>query len=237
MIKDILLDMDETILDFTKAEQVALTEALDSFGIAGDEEILTAYSKINKAQWQLLEQGLLRREVLLRRRFELLVQQYGWSVDPGQLAKTYEGNLTRGYYFMDGAEETLKELRKKYNLYLLSNGTSVVQHARIEGTGLEPYFKGIYISEDVGANKPDIEYFRRCFADIAQRRGRPVELSETVMVGDSLTSDIQGGRNAGVVTIWLSTGTVPSGGVQPDHIIADLRQLPGLLERINGKSL
>jgi 2-haloacid dehalogenase len=232
MITNVLLDLDETILDFLKTERVALQQALRQFGIEPTEEVIRTYSGINQKQWQLLEQGLLTRDRLRHRRFELLLEEYDWQVEAAVLAEVYEANLAQGFYYKEGAKGVLEQIYQKYNLYLLSNGTSVVQHSRIAGAGLKPYFKGIYISEDMDANKPDLEYFRRCFADMEQHSGKPVVLEETVMVGDSLTSDIQGGINAGVRTIWLNAkGSVPE-TICPDYEIQDISELPGLLEEM-----
>lgn len=241
MIRDVFLDMDDTILDFHKSERWALQQALEQMGAPPDEKLLNAYHQINKAQWRLLEQGRLTRDVLKIRRFELLVQQEGLAISPTETAACYEGLLSQGFFYKEGARETLEELRQSYRLYLLSNGSTHIQHRRIAGAGLAPYFEGIYISEEVGADKPSPLFFERCFADIVRRRGTAVDVSAAVMVGDSLTSDILGGNRAGLYTVWLSEGEasagaegadVFSGGKKPDAVIHDIRELPELLKKL-----
>ena len=232
MVDDVFLDMDETILDFTKAERLALRRSLEEAGIAPKEEILRLYHEINLSQWKLLEEGKLTRSRLKVRRFELLAERLGLAFDPAVLAARYEKRLGQGAYYKEGARETLERLRGNYRLYLLSNGSSRVQHGRIAAAGLEVYFDGIYISEDVGADKPDPRYFQRCFSDIERTRGYAVDPAKGVMTGDRLSSDIAGGKAAGLRTVWLNEEGKPAEGCRPDHIIGSVAELPELLARL-----
>ena len=228
MIKNILLDMDNTILDFTKAERVAASKALAAMGIQPTDELLKRYHQINEEQWRLFELGELEREQVKVRRYELLFDEMGIAASPRETAKVYEGLLGIGHYFMDGAVELLERLSRVYRLYLATNGTSNVQKSRISSSDISKYFQGIYISEDVGYNKPDKRYFDACFKDIPD-----FDPAETVMIGDSLTSDIKGGINAGIRTVWFNhEGKSRDDSIVPDHEVHSLEEIPGLMGRI-----
>ena len=228
MIKNILLDMDNTILDFTKAERVAASKALAAMGIQPTDELLKRYHQINEEQWRLFELGELEREQVKVRRYELLFDEMEIAASPRETAKVYEGLLGIGHYFMDGAVELLERLSRAYRLYLATNGTSNVQKSRINSADISKYFQGIYISEDVGYNKPDKRYFEACFKDIPD-----FDPAETVMIGDSLTSDIKGGINAGIRTVWFNhEGKSRDDNIVPDHEVHSLEEIPGLMGRI-----
>ena len=228
MIKNILLDMDNTILDFTRAERVAASKALAAMGIQPTDELLKRYHEINEDQWRLFELGKLEREQVKVRRYELLFDEMGIDASPRETAKVYEGLLGIGHYFMDGAVELLETLSCEYRLYLATNGTSKVQKSRISSSDISKYFHGIYISEDVGYNKPDIRYFEACFKDIPS-----FIREETVMIGDSLTSDIKGGINAGIKTVWFNyEGKSRDESIVPDYEVHSLDEIPALVKRI-----
>lgn len=227
MIEFVFLDLDDTILDFKKAERIAVGKTIRDFGVEPTDEILTRYHHINKAHWEMLERGEITREEVLVNRFAVLFSELGVEVDPTACARTYEGNLSIGHYFLPGAEEAVKKLREKYRLYLASNGTASVQHGRLTSAGLYPYFEQVFISQAVGFNKPSKEYFDACFAKI-----EGFDPKKAVMVGDSLTSDIQGGKNAGIRTVWVNPQGKDCGGIRPDHTIASIGELEGLLEAL-----
>lgn len=234
MIKNLLFDMDMTLLDFHKAEHNALGQTLMELGIEPTEERLASYSRINLSQWKLLEQGLITRDRLKVKRFELFFAWMQGEWDAKKAAQRYESFLACNHDYMEGAEKLLKEFRGKYAMYIISNGLARVQHSRIQGAEMEPYFDGIFISEEVGYNKPDVRFFDTCFDRIKETIDPDFCREESVVIGDSLTSDIQGGINAGVTTIWLNNGGVETPGeIRADHEIHSLEELPALLERLN----
>lgn len=139
--------------------------------------------------------------------------------------------LAIGHYFMPGAPELLGELYGKYRLYIVSNGTAKVQEGRIGSSGIAKYMDGIFISQILGANKPDKQFFDICFAEIPD-----FSLSETVIIGDSLSSDIKGGINAGITTVWFNPkGIENDNDIKPDYTINELSEVPGLLSQISAK--
>ena len=228
MIEFLFLDLDDTILDFHKAERLALGKTFREFGLEPTETVMARYSQINKAHWERLERKELTREEVLVGRFDTLFREYGLEADPVACARAYEDNLSVGHYFLPGALEAIQSLSKRYKLYLASNGTAKVQAGRLASAGISPYFEEIFVSQEIGANKPDIAYFERCFARIPG-----FEPQKAMMVGDSLTSDILGGMQAGMATCWVNPdGKSCPEHIKPDYEIQALHQLEALLETV-----
>lgn len=231
MIRNVLFDLDDTLFDFHKAEKIALTKTLVHFGIDPTEEILALYSTINTAHWKRLELGEISREEVKVGRYRELFKTIGVECDPVKATAYYESMLAIGHYFMPGAPELLEELYRKYRLYIVSNGTAKVQEGRIGSSGIAKYMDGIFISQILGANKPDKQFFDICFAEIPD-----FSLSETVIIGDSLSSDIKGGINAGITTVWFNPkGIENDNNIKPDYTIKELSEVPGLLSQISAK--
>lgn len=231
MIRNVLFDLDDTLFDFHKAEKIALTKTLVHFGIDPTEETLALYSTINAAHWKRLELGEISREEVKVGRYRELFKTIGVECDPVKATAYYESMLAIGHYFMPGAPELLEELYRKYRLYIVSNGTAKVQEGRIGSSGIAKYMDGIFISQILGANKPDKQFFDICFAEIPD-----FSLSETVIIGDSLSSDIKGGINAGITTVWFNPkGIENDSDIKPDYIIKELSEVPGLLSQISAK--
>ena len=228
MFEFLFLDLDDTILDFQKAEHIALSKTLREFGLEPTEHVLKRYNLINKAHWEALERKELTRDQVLLGRFQTLFAEVGITVDAQAVASAYETNLSMGHWFMPGAEEAVERLSKKYKLYLASNGTAKVQAGRLASANISRFFQEIFVSQEIGANKPALEYFERCFARIPD-----FDKSKAIMVGDSLTSDILGGQNAGIATCWVNpdhkTGRED---IRVDYEIEALSQLESLLEQI-----
>ena len=225
MIEFLFLDLDDTILDFHKAERIAITKTIGDFGITVTEAVLSTYSAINKAHWEALERGELTREEVLTQRFAVLFRHFGVEVDCVACARAYEKNLSMGHYFLPGAEEAVDILSKQYRLFLASNGTASVQKGRMTSANLYRYFEKVFVSQEIGYNKPAREYFDGCFAQIPG-----FDPKKAMIVGDSLTSDILGGIHAGIATCWVNpTGAPGRGDIVADHEIRALSELPALL--------
>ena len=226
----ILIDLDNTILDFNTAERTALSSALTEMGLSPDAETLSLYHDINIRYWEMLEDRLLTREQVLVRRFEALFKERGVESDAFRTQELYEGKLSRGHWFMPGAPELLDALYGSYRLFICSNGTGSVQDGRIASAGIAPYFEDIFISERLGGNKPERAFFEACFAHIPGFRRE-----KAIILGDSLSSDIRGGLNAGILTCWYNPrGKINTGTILPDREIRSLEQFPALLEDIFG---
>lgn len=227
MITTVLMDLDDTIWDFGAAERGALAAALRGIGVEPDEKMLARYSEINLAQWKRMERGEFSQEQVKVERYRIFFREFGIDETPEAVAKSYEEHLANQHELLPGARELLRELAPKYRLYAASNGTYKVQRRRIADSGIAPYFKEFFISAKIGFHKPDKRFFDYCVAHIPDFcRG------ETVMVGDSLTSDILGGNLSGLTTVWFSAGKpLPADcAARPDYCIGKLSELPGVLE-------
>ena len=228
MIEFLFLDLDDTILDFHKAERIALAKTIRDFGVEPTEHVLHRYHIINKLHWEMLERGELTRAEVQVGRFRALFEELGVAVDAAAVAAKYSENLAIGHYFMPGAEEAVEALSKKYRLFLASNGTASVQKGRMTSANLYRFFEQVYVSQEIGHNKPSKAYFDACFARI-----QDFDPTRAIIVGDSLTSDIRGGINAGIKTCWVNPAHDPGRpDIRPDYEIEALSQLGALLEAL-----
>ena len=228
-IEFLFLDLDDTILDFKKAEYIAIGKTIGEFGLEPTDEVRQNYHVINKWHWEQLELGKLTRAEVLENRFAVLFEKYGMNVDATACARAYEKNLSIGHYFLPGAEEAVDRLSKKYRLFLASNGTASVQKGRMTSANLYRFFETVFVSQEIGHNKPSKAYFDACFAQIPG-----FDPARAMIVGDSLSSDIKGGINAGIKTVWVNPGHNACGDIKPDHEIEALSQLEALLEEHYG---
>lgn len=218
----ILFDADNTILDFDKAEFEALRRAFADHGMQIDDNLVQIYRKNNIALWQQLEKGLVTKDYVLNNRFVNTAQELGLDCDILAISRLYEDYLHEGHYVIDGAVEVLENLiNMGARLYIVTNGVLSIQNARMKGSGVGKYFKVHFISEQVGYPKPKIEFFNHCFERIDD-----FDKSKTMIVGDSLTSDIQGGINAGIDTCWYNPKREKNTrDITPTYEIYNLAQL------------
>ena len=227
MIEFLFLDLDDTILDFRKAEYIAIGKTIGDFGVEPTDEVRKLYHEINKWHWEQLDLGALTREEVLVNRFGVLFEKLGKTVDAVACARAYEKNLSQGHWFLPGAEEAVDALSKKYRLFLASNGTASVQKGRMTSANLYRFFETVFVSQEIGHNKPSKAYFDACFSTIPG-----FDKEKAMIVGDSLSSDIKGGINAGIKTVWVNPDHKPCGDIRPDYEIEALHQLPALLETL-----
>ena len=228
MIEFLFLDLDDTILDFHKAERIALSKTIRDFGIEPTEEVLHRYHVINKWHWEQLELGKLTRPEVLTGRFRVLFEELGVEADPAAVTARYTENLSVGHYFLPGAEEAVDALSGKYRLFLASNGTASVQKGRMTSANLYRFFEKVFVSQEIGYNKPAKEFFDACFAQIPD-----FDPDKAMIVGDSLSSDIKGGNNAGIRTCWVNPDHAAGNPeIRVDYEIEALSQLPALLETL-----
>ena len=177
MIEYLFLDLDDTILDFKRAEQVALEKTMRSFGIEPTEENCRRYSQINQAHWEALERKELTREQVMIGRFFVFFKEMGIEGDAHACAVQYAKNLGIGHYFLPGAEEALARLSQKYKIYIASNGTKDIQSSRLKSADIAKYCQDVFISQDIGDDKPNIGFFQKCFEG---RQVRHLQVAQTV---------------------------------------------------------
>jgi 2-haloacid dehalogenase len=194
-------------------------------GLEPDDEMVFAYSAINDGMWKKLERGEITKEALRFARFAEFCAAYNWNFDVEKMSLTYTGFLSEKVFLIDGALETCRRLAAHASLYIITNGIKFVQERRFGASPLVPYFKDVFISEEMGAEKPHKAYF-----DEVARRIPDFAPQETLVVGDSLSSDIQGGINAGLDTCWLNRSGKPVPAEMPiTYIIERLEELIPLI--------
>ena len=218
----VLLDADETVYDFILAEKTAVSRTLAHYGVEPTDEVVSLYSACNLQCWKALERGELSRDALKTLRFSMLFERIGREpVDFAAVNRMYLENLAQCGFMLPGATDFVKKLHEEYDvkIYLSTNGLTVPQTGRYRRSGIDRYVDGIYISEQIGASKPSKEYFDFIFADLGV-----TDKSRVIILGDSLPSDMQGGRNAGITTCrYLREGT-PDGSPLCDYEITEYDQ-------------
>ncbi len=195
----ILFDADGTLLDFSRSEDEAIRETMLAFDILPNDERVGVYSEINDNLWKALERKEIEKEVLLYHRFELFCEHYGFVADAKKMAAEYMKNLSTKGYTIDGADELCKRLSGKVRMYIVTNGVESIQNGRFARCPIEKYFEKRFISGVIGYEKPDVRYFECVASEIPS-----FEKDKTIIVGDSLTSDIKGGINFGIDTCWYN---------------------------------
>ncbi len=227
MINTVLWDVDGTLLDFDAAERAAIRSMFAAFGLGEcTDAMLARYSAINTAFWRRLERGEISKARVLTGRFERFFGEYGIRTDVvPEFNAAYQLALGDTIVYRDDSLNIVKALRGRVRQYVVSNGTVAAQTKKLERSKLGEQMDGVFLSEEVGAEKPDVRFFERVFSVI-----RPDDLSTVMIIGDSLTSDIRGGMNAGIATCWYHPGPVrvPE-GYRVDHVISDLHELLSLL--------
>lgn len=217
----LLLDADRTLLDFDTTEKKALRKTFQKYGFPFTPEIESMYLDINKQLWADYEKGLIDRNTVIYKRFGELFAKVGIDGDGVAFEDDYQAELGRGHDLMPYAMEVVTALEKEFDLYIVTNGVVATQYSRLHDAKLDLHFKKIFVSEECGYQKPQKEFFDFCFQHIDN-----LELSKTLIVGDSLSSDIQGGNNAGIATCWFNpTNMTCATEMRIDHEIYDLRQL------------
>ena len=220
----LLFDADGTLFDYDKAEKSALANTFEQIGYPFKPQYLPEYRRVNGQIWLDFEQGKITQERLKTKRFELLSEAINISYDPRDFSTKYLANLAKGTYLIDGAEEIVESLSGKFEIAIITNGLTDVQRPRFEKSSIRSYIKEIIISEEVGAAKPDRKIF-----DIAFERMNHPAKDEVLIIGDSLTSDIQGGHNYGIDTCWFNPEGKTNGQITTTFEIQRLDQLPKIL--------
>jgi len=227
MIKVILWDIDGTLLSFKEAERAAMRAGFAAFGLGElTDEMLKEYSAINASYWKRLELGELTKPQVLRGRFEEFFRKRGLDtacVD--EFNAQYQVRLGQTVVFNDNGKELVESLRGRVKQYAVTNGTLVAQKGKLKNSGLDRLLDDVFISDVVGVEKPGIGFFDAVFAAIGR-----YEPDEVLIVGDSLTSDIKGGNNAGILCGWYNPEGQPvPEGLRVDYDIRDLNQVGDIL--------
>jgi len=224
----IIFDADETLFDFKKSEKDALKNAMLEFNIKYDENYhLKIYHDINTAIWIEFEQGLITQEKLKVERFKKLSAKLNITFDENQFAKSYMKHLSNASFIFDQSIELVESLYKDYKLTIVTNGLTDVQSKRIRESVIAKYFENIVISEEILISKPDPRIFEHSMKNINY-----TDKNKVLMVGDSLTSDIQGGINFGIDTCWYNSNKIVNKTtIKPTYEISSLMELKDMIEK------
>lgn len=205
----LLFDADQTLLDFHRSEYEAVTDCLAAFSMPTDDETIAKYSEINTMYWKMLERGEIEKNKLYSARWQTFAQHYGYDIDAEKISQLYLDRLSEKAYVLDGAEQLCEALSKYCRLYIITNGNKNVQNGRMGKLSISRLFLDRFVSEEIGFEKPSVEYF-----NIVKSQIPNFDPKTTLVIGDSLTSDIQGGINAGLDTCWYN----PQGKPAPENM-------------------
>ncbi len=223
----IIFDADDTLFDFRKSERDAFKNTMVEFNIEYDENYhLKVYSDINTAIWKDFEDGLITPKELKVERFKRLSDKLNIDFDEVEFAKSYMKHLSFASFLYDNSMNLIESLYKNYRLSIITNGLTEVQDNRIRKSAIAKYFENIVISEEVQVSKPDPKIF-----ELTLNNMKYTDKSKILMVGDSLTSDIQGGINFGIDTCWFNPDKITNKtGMKPNYEISNLMDLKDILK-------
>lgn len=224
MYKAIFLDIDDTVFNFKKCSESALKETFSTLNLEYNKNVFESFSAIDERLWKQQKEELLTVAEVLDIRFAELSETLGLNYD-SNLAKEHFGKLLGEQYIMEpGIEEVLKELSADYKIYAASNGVLTMQENRLQLSELKKYFTDLYVSDDIGYAKPNINFF------IESMDRAKLKASEILMVGDSLVSDIAGARAADIDSVWYNPYSLENlSKISADYEIKDLHELAGIL--------
>lgn len=222
-MKVLLWDIDGTLLNFEMTEKYAIRKCFEIFGLGEcTDEMLARYSVINRGFWERLERGEVTREQVYAGRFEEFFSSEGIAFDKGkEFNEEYQVRLGDKVFFNDNGYELVKGLKDHVKQYAVTNGSLVAQERKLKLSGLLELFDGVFISEVLGVDKPNQEFFDKVWEQIGT-----YEPNEVAIIGDSLTSDIKGGNNAGIVCWWYNpAGKKNEKGLRVDREIQNLQEI------------
>lgn len=219
----LLFDADETLFDFVRAEADALQWTMQQSGLRFEAGYVSQYAKFNQQVWQEFERGEVTSQELRIKRFKLFFEELGLVGDLPSISRLYLQNLALGTTLLEQAGEVIHHLKERHHLALVTNGLADVQRPRLERSSLRGCFEHVFISEELGAAKPSSAFFEAVFAGL----GQPPR-SDVLLIGDSLTSDMQGGLNYGIATCWYN----PAGKSTDLPVTFQIKRLQELYELV-----
>ncbi len=223
MITTLLWDIDGTLLDFGKAEEYGIRKCFEIFGLGEcTDEMLVRYSKINRKYWEMLERNELTKPQVLCGRFEEFFKTEGIEFDRiDDFNVEYQYRLGDKVFFCDNALETVQQLKGKVKQYAVTNGTILAQSRKLSQSGLDKIFNDVFISDEIGYEKPSVQFF-----DAVQDKVGKFSSDKVMIIGDSLTSDICGGNNVGILCCWYNPlGLENKDGLKIDYEIRDIAEV------------
>ncbi len=225
MIKAVLIDIDNTLLDFHKCSDEAMCLAAEEYGIVFPENYFEIFTEINNSLWDKIEKGELDRQGLFKIRWKLIFEAMGIDADGIAFEETFRSNIKSCAIPVDGAMEILKYLSEKYYVGVASNSEFAQQEKRLRKAGMFPFIKSIFTSEEIGFAKPSEGFFAYCKNELPQ-----FEKEEIILIGDSITADVEGAKNFGFKTCWFNFAKVPDAECEKaDFIVNELAEIKNFL--------
>ncbi len=226
----LFIDADDTILDFSTAETKAITKTFIDFNLMGYKDIVLSYKRNNIKAWKAFELHEIERKDIGTLRFKWTFAEYGIEgIDINEINRIYWDYLEKQGDVLDGAQDFLEHVCKNHNLYIITNGTTSVQNGRFEQSGLDHYFIKRYISEQLGTRKPE-----KAFFDVIEKELNGIDRNASFVIGDSLSSDIQGGINANIKTIWFNIeGKQNTKDIKPTYEVKSFEELKTLIDKLS----
>ena len=223
MHKAIFFDVDDTLLNFGSGSQWALADVFARFDVELDAAVKQRYESINNGLWSEQKQGLRSVQSVIDSRFRLLFEALNWQIDADAFRDAYQANLAQSHVLEQGALETVRHLSQKYPLYVASNSILAMQTSRLRLAKLLPYFQDLFVSNDIGYEKPDLRFFETCL----QRS--QLQPEDIVFVGDSLEADMAGASGSGMTACWYNPQQKDAPqNIAIQHTITHLSQLTEL---------
>ncbi len=197
--KHILIDLDDTLIDFATVERQTFFATLKHFGLASSEQAYTQYKVINSELWSAYEKSEVNQADVFLLRWQRFFQMFGKETPPADINHFYLNHIARHPILFPGASEFCQQLAVAHQLVIVTNGDARTQRLKIENSGLGPYIEALIISDDVGAAKPDSKIFAE-----ALRSVNAAEKSGALMIGDSVRADIVGAADFGIDACWFN---------------------------------
>lgn len=220
----VFIDIDDTLLDFTKCANDAIKSACNKFGVPYTTTLVDTFHPINLDLWQRLEKKEVTKEKLFDTRFQIVFDKLGIKADGIAFETAFRENFHESAILVDGARDLLEYLRSKYKVYVASNASMHQQTNRMKRAELDGYIDGYFVSEEIGFPKPQKEFFDACFKALPD-----VKPQDVVMIGDSLSADIKGACEYGLKTIWYNHRNEPTSDVKCDYIVSQLSEVKNIL--------
>lgn len=224
MVKAVLIDIDNTLLDFNKCAEKSIEMAFNKYGLKFNEKVFPVFKKINDGLWLDIEKNIITREILHDIRFNKVFGALGIEFDGHIIEKEFLKNLALTAFAVDGAVEITKYLSQKYVLCTASNAFYNQQVNRLTMAGIYPYISKMFISERIGFSKPNAEFFDACINGL-----NGIDKSQIIMIGDSLTADIYGAKRYGLRTIWFNKEGIKKHVKEADYTVSNLMEIKEIL--------
>ncbi len=221
----VLIDIDNTLIDFNKCAAYTIQNIFQKYNLPYSENTAKTFLNENVKIWKKLENGEITKTYLRENRWNIILNKLSLQGDGKVFEELFEEGIKNTAFEVDGANDFLEYLHKKHSLCIISNGFRKVQENRLKISGFDKYFKSLFFSEDIGFQKPAKEFFDYCFKELDFP-----EKNDVILIGDSISADIKGGKNYKIKTVWFNKNNeIAPPEVKPDFEIKYLKEIKDIL--------